>query len=115
MINSLRTVHLAKHIAKLFWRLILDIDYLPVEYCFNRGFHFLIPSKDDWDHGMIVPPELPDVYTDGSKLDSGVGSGVYSEKLNLNISLRLPDYCSVSGGSNGHLSGCHKSSVECCE
>ena len=73
----------------------VNIDYLPTEYCFDRGFHFLIPSRDDWNYDIIVPPDVLDVYTDGSKLDNGVGSGIYSVKLDLNISLRLPDYCSV--------------------
>ena len=43
----------------------------------------------------IVPPDIIDVYTDASKLDNGIGSGIYCGKLNLNFSLRLPNYCSV--------------------
>ena len=35
------------------------------------------------------------IYTGGSKLYNGIGSGGYFGKLDLNISLRLPDYCSV--------------------
>ena len=38
----------------------------------------------------LSSPEILVKYT-----DSRVGSGVYSGKLVLNISLRLPDYCSV--------------------
>ena len=68
----------------------MDIDYLPVKYCLDRGFHYLIPSRNDCDSNTIVPPEYPDIYTDGSKLDNGFGSGIYSDKLDLNISLRLP-------------------------
>ena len=60
-----------------------------------RGFHSLIPGTDDWNYDMIVLPEILDVYTDGFKLDHGVGSSIYSGKLDLNIFLRLPDYCSV--------------------
>ena len=26
----------------------LDIDYLPVEYCFDRSFNFPIPSRSNW-------------------------------------------------------------------
>ena len=66
----------------------LNID-LPVEYYFDRGFHFLIPSREDWDPGMIIPTKLLDIYTDGSKLDNGVGNRVYFGKLGLNISLRI--------------------------
>ena len=50
----------------------------------------------DWcrDFGLSINPSKTDVVL-FSKLDNGVGSGVYSGKLDLNISLRLPDYCSV--------------------
>ena len=67
-----------------------DIDYLLAEYCFERGFQFLIPGRYDWNYNTIL-----DVYTDGSKLDNGFGNGVYSGKLDLKISLRLLDYCSL--------------------
>ena len=50
------------------------ISDLPVEYCFDRGFHFLILSWGDWDPDLIVPTEFLDVYTNGSKLNSGIGS-----------------------------------------
>ena len=63
----------------------VNIDYLPAEYYFDRGFHFLIPGRDDWNYDTIIPPDFLDVYTDGSKLDNGFGSGIYSEKLVLNI------------------------------
>ena len=55
----------------------------------------MIQSRNDWDPNAVVHPEHLDIYTDGSKLDNGVGSGIYSGKLDLSISLRLPDYCSV--------------------
>ena len=73
----------------------MKIEYDFAEYCFDRGYHFLIPRRDDWNYDAIVPPDVLDVYTGGSKLENGVGSGIYSEKLYLNISLRLLDYCSM--------------------
>ena len=62
------------------------MDYLPVEYCFDRSFQFLIPSRDDWALDMS---SCMYIYTDGCKLVSGVDGRVYSRKVNLNISLRL--------------------------
>ena len=73
----------------------VKIHYLPAEYSLDRGFHFLIPSRDDWDPNTFVHPEQLDIYTEDTKLDNLVGSGMYSGKLDLNISLRLPDFCSV--------------------
>ena len=46
-----------------------NIDYLPAEYFFDRGFHSLILGRDDWNYDMIVLPDVLVVYTDGSKLD----------------------------------------------
>ena len=51
----------------------------------------MIPGREDWNYDTIVPPDVLNVCTDGFKLDNGVGSGIYSGKLNLNIS---PDFCS---------------------
>ena len=74
----------------------LDIDYLTVEYSFDRGFNLLIPSRSDWTLETTVPPGLQGVYTADSKPGCGEGSGVYSGRLDLNISLWLSDYYSVS-------------------
>ena len=73
----------------------VNIDYLPAEYCLDSGFQFLIPSRDDWGPNTVAHPEHLDIYTDCSKLDNGVGRGISSGKLDISISLRLPDYCSV--------------------
>ena len=61
-------------------------DYFTAGYCLVMDFHFLIPN-------MIVPPEDRDIYTD--LLNNEFGSGVYSGNLDLNISLRPPNYCNV--------------------
>ena len=66
----------------------LDIDYLPVEYCFDRGFDVISPYT-------VGLPELLDVYEDSSKLNGGVDNAVFSGRLNLKISLQMPNYCSV--------------------
>ena len=73
----------------------LNIDYLPVENYFDRGFHLMISSRDNWNPDIIIPPELLDICTAGSILDNAIGSVVYSGKPDLNISLRLSDYGSV--------------------
>ena len=38
----------------------------------------MIQSRNDWDPNAVVHPYHQDIYTDGSKLDNGVGSGIYS-------------------------------------
>ena len=53
------------------------------------------PSREDWGSGPNIPNRHLSIYTDGSKLDLRVGCGIYSKDLNLSISYRLPDQCSV--------------------
>ena len=67
----------------------LNIDYHLVEYYLNRSFHSLVPRRDVWDPDLIIHSELQGIYTDGAKFDNRSGSGVFSDKLDLNISLRL--------------------------
>ena len=66
---------------------LVNIYYFPAEYYLDRGFRFLISSRDDWDRNTVVHAEHLDIYTDGSKLNSGNESGIYSGKLDLSISL----------------------------
>ena len=80
MLNWLPTELLAKRVAKFAakrlsalsrWRNVpyghssileidpvapLDFDYLSVEYCFDRGFNFLIPSKSNCSYDATVLP-----------------------------------------------------------
>ena len=45
---------------------LVIIDYLSAEYCLYRGFHFLIPCRDDWNPNTIVPPEVLGIYKEPS-------------------------------------------------
>ena len=62
---------------------------------FDKRYHTLIPCRDEWVDRTPGNRRYVDFYTDGSKLDSQVGLGVYSEDLGLEMALRMPDYCSV--------------------
>ena len=73
----------------------VNMDFPPTEYCFDRGFHFLILARDDWYYDMIFPPGVLDAYTGSSRRDSVVVNGAYRGKLDQNIFFRLSDYCNV--------------------
>ena len=77
---------------------LLDIDYVLVEYYLDRGFNFLISSRIDWTHDRTVPSGLLDVYTDGSKLDCGVDNGVYSTSFSMAWSNTAAFSCGVTTG-----------------
>lgn len=51
------------------------------------------PSKSDWKQNTI--DDEISIYTDGSKLKTGVGAGIYYiyEKNIFEYSYKLPDYC----------------------
>ena len=75
----------------------LSTDYCTSVQVLLRNFEVLIPTRDNWASSPL-DEGLEDAicfFTDGSKLNNQVGFGVFSDKLNLSISIRLPDYCSV--------------------
>lgn len=79
-----------------YFRSIPDItDYISPTFSFRNAFKTTIPSREDWKEGRTLNNNSVHFYTDGSKLDGKVGSGVFSDQLNINIAFRLPDYCSV--------------------
>ena len=73
----------------------LKVEFRPAEHWRYRGFPFSNYEQGWLEYWYDCPPKVLEVYTDGYKLGNGVGSGICSGKLDLNISLRLPDYCSV--------------------
>ncbi|KAM8702706.1 hypothetical protein ACLKA7_000836 [Drosophila subpalustris] len=67
---------------------------VPTEHV-TTPFNVIIPRREDW---ITEPPGHSNAlsfYTDGSKLNNQVGGGVFSQKLCINHSFRLPDHCSV--------------------
>jgi ribonuclease HI len=74
---------------------LANLDYIKPTLCFDKCFRTICPSRESWRNGSILENEALQFFTDGSKLDGKVGAGVFCEKLNVNISVRLPDYCSV--------------------
>ena len=62
---------------------------------FRKSFPVYIPSRSSWEEEIPLEDDAVHFNTDGSKTDHGVGSGIYSEQLNLSLSYRLPIQCSV--------------------
>ena len=70
-------------------------DYKLPSLSFENNVKILFPSRKDWKKGTTTKDYDICVYTDGSKMDCGVGAGVFSEDVGINISIRLPDDASV--------------------
>jgi len=70
-------------------------DYCMPNEHIETPFTVLIPKREECENDTPGYAGALNFYTDGSKLDSRVGGGVYSHELHLNLSFRLPDHCSV--------------------
>ncbi|XP_049315628.1 uncharacterized protein LOC125779110 isoform X2 [Bactrocera dorsalis] len=70
-------------------------DYILPKLDFNRHFQVRIPSRREWRRGSFAEEGTTSVYTDGSKMDCGVGTGVFSADLGISLSIRLPNSASI--------------------
>ena len=70
-------------------------DYTVPDLNFKKGFTVRFPPRAEWSKGKVIGRYDIEIYTDGSKMNCGVGAGFHSEPLNLSQSIRLPDYASV--------------------
>ena len=72
-----------------------NTDYTIPRLNFEKNFLVTIPSRSRWEDDAFLEDESIHFYTDGSKTKDGVGAGVFSDRLNLKLSFRLPNHCSV--------------------
>ena len=72
-----------------------QVDYTQASTLAEIKFKTNIPSRVEWEEGRLDHSESLKIYTDGSKIDDRVGLGVHSQELHINISKRLPNFCSV--------------------
>lgn len=59
-----------------------------------KSYNMLIPKREEWSTGCPIP-DSEVIYTDGSKMENGVGSGFFYEKGNLKQSFKLHKDCSI--------------------
>lgn len=69
-------------------------DYQIASLNFNRIFKINIPTRTEWEEGYLQD-STEAIYTDGSKMECGVGAGVYSESLSISESYSLNNHCSI--------------------
>jgi len=72
-----------------------NTDYVPPIVNFERRYKIFIPTRTDWDNIPHQFENAVNIYTDGSKLNSQTGGGVFSPELDIKVSFRPPDHCSV--------------------
>ncbi|XP_017490460.1 PREDICTED: uncharacterized protein LOC108378663 [Rhagoletis zephyria] len=70
-------------------------DYIVGNLDFSCNVQVLFPSRRDWRRDRVAYREKISLYTNGSKMDCGVGAGVYSKELGVALSLRLGNNTSI--------------------
>jgi ribonuclease HI len=68
----------------------MGCDKMQPEYVFHRNFTTEIPTRAEWAEGLAPPnsgTENSIWYTDGSKMASGTGAGIYANDYNSSVSM----------------------------
>jgi len=73
--------------------MINKTDYMIPRTCAEVKTTSLM-GPDDWKTGWDQTQHL-NIYTDGSKLEGGVGAGLYCTDPELRLSYKLPNDCSI--------------------
>jgi len=60
-------------------------DYVPPIVNFERRNKSFIPTRTDWDNLPHQFENAVNIYTDGTKLNSQIGGGVFSPKLDIKV------------------------------
>lgn len=71
------------------------LDRMQTETNFNITFKSVIPSREEWKCNSVIQTDEISVYTDGSKMENGVGSGVHCLEPSIGMAVRLLDKCTV--------------------
>ena len=62
---------------------------------FGRNFETKIPSREEWAADSVLNDYATSIFTDGSKTETDTGSGVFSDNLDISVSLSLTNTCTV--------------------
>jgi hypothetical protein len=64
---------------------LATVDSMMQVEVFERNFRIILPSREEWKapYEAMLPPDGLIFYSDGSLNEGLVGSGVYSDRLNV--------------------------------
>ena len=62
---------------------------------FDHTFSIKISSREDWECNRVQNTQDIEIFTDGSKMETGTGAGIYCHSLQIEQSFRLPNDCSI--------------------
>lgn len=70
-------------------------DCMTEKLVFGEKFTIRFPTRREWINGTPISRNSLVVYTDGSKTDEGCGAGIFSEDLNISLSMSLEYYTTI--------------------
>ncbi|XP_070075512.1 uncharacterized protein [Drosophila takahashii] len=70
-------------------------DYMTAEIRFGNGFTTTFPTREDWENDRVTGQDEVSLYTDGSKMDCGVGAGIFAESWGIESKFHLPESATV--------------------
>ena len=78
------------------WQLLAPSDHMIPVYDFSKNFETSISSREEWK-GKKTTTRNKDLvwYTDGSKMSSGTGAGIYGPKIKRSKSVPMGLHCTV--------------------
>lgn len=71
-------------------------DKCTPQYLINRRFEILIPLRTEWETETLFNPDDLVIYTDGSKMESGSGAGIFSIAPPINASMPLGKFATIT-------------------
>lgn len=66
------------------------------QYHFEKNFNVTLTQRDFWENENPLEPADLNIYTDGSKMDSGSGLGIYSTNPQLKVYKPLDKYATIT-------------------
>lgn len=84
--NSIRTLPLIH----------LNTDHIIPKYRFDKKFELIIPDRSEWINNALPPNDDMVFYTDGSVMNESAGAGIFCDAINIELSLPLGAYPSIS-------------------
>lgn len=76
--------------------LTMQSDKCTPQYIFDKNFKVTIPQRNLWEENNPLSFEDINIFTDGSKMETGSGIGIFSMNPNIEISKPLDTYTTIT-------------------
>lgn len=89
----------------------MSCDKMQPRYIFRRHFKVYVPSRAEWAEGLKTPEGSGNTwYTDGSKMKSGTGAGIYAKDFNTSVS--MGNYATVFQAETYAIIACAQENID---